>query len=69
MEAVHHLSDKRGCSKNVLDDNSIEDPLQNIVHRSKKHPSIIAINRETVPKEVKQICLFFTSYMTRYLDS
>ena len=37
------------CSKHVLDDNSIEDPLQNILHQFKNHPSIIAINRETVP--------------------
>ena len=43
-----HSSDKSGCRKNVVDDNYIEDPLQNILHRSKNHPSIIAINRETV---------------------
>ena len=48
-EAVRHFSDKSGCSKNALDDNSIEDSLSNISHRSKTHPSIIAINRETVP--------------------
>ena len=45
---MRHLSDKSGCSKNVLDDNSVEDPLQIIVHRFKNHPSIIAINREIV---------------------
>ena len=46
---MRHLSDKSGCSKNVLDDNSIEHPLQNTLHQFKNHPSIIAINRETVP--------------------
>ena len=38
------LSDKGGCSENVLDKNSIDDPLQNITHRFKNHPSIISIN-------------------------
>ena len=41
VEAVPQLSDKKGCSKNVSDYNSIDDPLENITHRLKKHPSII----------------------------
>ena len=44
VDAVRVLSDKGGCSENVLNKNSIDDPLQNIAHRFENHPSIISIN-------------------------
>ena len=52
-EAVRHFSDKSGCRKKVLDDNSIEDSLQNIL-RFKNYPGIIAMYRETVSEELLQ---------------
>ena len=39
-ECVRQLSEKRGCSENVLDYNS-DDPLESIIHRLNNHPSII----------------------------
>ena len=30
----------------MVDHNSLEDLLENIIHRSKHHPSILAINKE-----------------------
>ena len=48
VEAVRLLSDKGGCSNNVLDFNTIDDPLENIIHRFKNHPSIIAIKEKVV---------------------
>ena len=48
VEAVRLLSDKGGCSNNVLNFNTIDDPLENIIHRFKNHPSIIAIKEKVV---------------------
>ena len=48
VEAVRLLSDKGGCSNNVLNFNTIDDPLENIIQRFKNHPSIIAIKEKVV---------------------
>ena len=45
-DAVRKLAEAGGCSQLVLDYNSLEDPLENIIHRFKHHPSIIAINEK-----------------------
>ena len=42
-----------GCSQLVLDYNSLEDPLQNIIHRFKHHPNIIAINEKNFDNSFK----------------
>jgi hypothetical protein len=42
------LSDKGGCSNNVLDFNTIDYPLENKIHRLKNHPSIIAIKEKII---------------------
>ena len=45
-DAVRSLAEAGGCSELVLDHNSLEDPLENIIHRFKDHPSILAINKK-----------------------
>ena len=49
--AIHVFSNKDGSSGNLLVENSIDDPLQDIVHCFKNHSSIIAItkNMESSP--------------------
>ena len=42
--SVRSLAEAGGCSEHVLDYNLLEDPVENVVHRFKHHPSIIAIN-------------------------
>ena len=42
--AVRSLEEAGGCSQQVLNYNSLEDPTQNIFHHFRHHPSIIAMN-------------------------
>ena len=41
---MRSLAEAGGCSQLVLDYNSLKDPIENIVHRLKHHPSITSIN-------------------------
>ena len=43
--SVRSLAEAGSCCEKVLDYNLLEDPLENVVHRFKHHPSIIAINK------------------------
>ena len=40
------LPDEGGCSAHVLDYNSLDDPLENIIQRFQYHPSISAIKEK-----------------------
>ena len=44
--SVRSLAEAGGCSQHVLDYNSLEDPIENVVQRFKHHPSIIAIDNK-----------------------
>ena len=44
--SVRSLAEAGGCSQHVLDYNSLEDPVENVVQRFKHHPSIIAIENK-----------------------
>ena len=46
INSVRSLAETGGCSEMVLNHNSMEDPIENVVHRFKNHPSITAINRK-----------------------
>ena len=41
---MRSLAEAGGCSQLVLDYNSLKDPIENIIHRFKHHPSITKIN-------------------------
>ena len=44
IDSVRSLAEAGGCSQLVLDYNSLKDPIENIIHRFKHHPSITKIN-------------------------
>ena len=48
VEALRLLSEIGGCSDNVFDSNTTDDPLENIIHQFKNHPSVIAIKEKVV---------------------
>ena len=45
--SVRTLADKGGCSAHVLDYNSLDDPLENIIQQFQYHSSISAIKEQT----------------------
>ena len=48
VETVRKLSKKGGCNENILDFNSVDNPLKNRIYRFKNHPSVIAMNEKVV---------------------
>ena len=57
--SVCSLAEAGGCSEQVLDYKLLEDPIENVVHHFKHHPSIIAINEKEVWKYFWiQLCWF-----------
>jgi len=57
--SVRCLAEKGGCSAHILEINSKEDPLDNIITRFKRHPSIIAIEQNR-SDEIFYFTLFIT---------